>query len=412
MPNKVVMENIFIGRQAIYDKQLNVFGYELLCRSNSKNNKAFVGEHNANQATGTVMLNALTEIGLQDLVGKHPAFINLPYDFITGKCDIPELHNQLALEILEDIEVTDELIVAVKKLSDSGYIIALDDFIYHDKKLPLVEIADIIKIDILQLDEQALREHVKKLQPYNVKLLAEKVETREEYELCKALGFDYFQGYFFCKPKVVTSQRAPANRMTIVNLLAQLQDPEVKIEKLEELISQDVALSYRLLKYINSAAFALQREVDSIQHAIVMLGLNTIRNLANLLLLSKIDDKPHDLLAIAIIRAHMCEILGSEIDKKKKDVYFTAGLFSVIDALMDSSMKDIVAQLPLAEILRDALLEQQGTVGEALKCCIAFERADWEKVQFQNVDKTIIQKAYFDAVIWSNNAMKMVANSD
>ena len=149
---------------------------------------------------------------------------------------------------------------------------------------------------------------------------------------------DYFQGYFFCKPKVVTSQRAPANRLTIINLLAQLQDPDVKIEKLEELISQDLALSYRLLKYINSAAFALQREIDSIHHAIVMLGLNTIRSLANLMLLSKIDDKPHDLLAIAITRAHMREMLGMNVDKKIKDVFFTAGLCSVIDALMDSSM--------------------------------------------------------------------------
>ncbi|MCW8899902.1 MAG: HDOD domain-containing protein [Gammaproteobacteria bacterium] len=404
------MENIFIGRQAIYDKQLNVFAYELLSRSNAEHNEAFIGEHNANHATTIVMLNALTEIGLQQLVGNHPAFINLPYDFLIGKCKIPDLHTQLVIEVLEDIEVTDELINAVKKLSDSGYMIALDDFIYNEKTLPLVEIADIIKIDILQLDVQGLRDNVEKLHGYDVRLLAEKVETQEEYELCKELGFDYFQGYFFCKPKIVESQRAPANRMTIVNILAQLQDPDVQIEKLEELISQDLALSYRLLKYINSAAFALQREIDSVHHAIVMLGLNTIRNLANLMLLSKIDDKPHDLLVLAIIRARMCEELGSNIDIKMKDIFFTAGLFSVIDALMENSMEEIVSQLPLSTILKDALLKQEGIVGEALKCCIAFERADWENIQFQKLDEITIQKAYFDAVIWSNNAMTMVAN--
>ena len=404
------MENIFIGRQAIYDKQLKVSAYELLSRSNAEHNEAFVGERNANHATTIVMLNALTEIGLQQLVGNHPAFINLTYDFLIGKCKIPDLRSQLVLEITEDIEVDEELIAAVKNLSDSGYMIALDDFVYHEKKLPLVEIADIIKIDILQLDEQGLREHVKKLREYDVRLLAEKVETQEEYDLCKELDFDYFQGYFFCKPNIVKSQRAPANRLTIINILAQLQDPNVQIEKLEELISQDLALSYRLLKYINSAAFALQRKVDSIHHAIVMLGLNTIRSLANLMLLSKIDDKPHELLVLAIIRARMCEELGSGIDAKMKDIYFTAGLFSVIDALMDSTMEDIVAQLPLAEILQHALLEQKGIVGEALKCCIAFERADWGNVQFQNLDEITIQKAYFDAVIWSNNAMTMVTN--
>lgn len=404
------MSNIFIGRQAIYDKQLKVSAYELLSRSNSEHNEAFVGEHNANHATTIVMLNALTEIGLQQLVGDHPAFINLTYDFLIGKCAIPDLRNQLVLEILEDVEVTDELVAAVQKLSDSGYMIALDDFIYHDKMLPLVEIADIIKIDILLLDEQGLRDHVKKLSPFNVRLLAEKVESQEEYELCKELGFDYFQGYFFCKPKIVESQRAPANRITIINLLAKLQNPEVHIEALEELISQDLALSYRLLKYINSAAFALRREVDSIHHAIVMLGLNTIRSLANLMLMSNIDDKPHDLLVISIVRARMCEELSLHVDKKMKDTYFTAGLFSVIDALMDSSMEDIVSQLPLSSELQDALLEQKGIVGDALKCCIAFERADWENVQFQNLDAHAIQKAYFDSVIWSKDAIALVTH--
>ena len=405
------MEHIFIGRQAIYDQQLKVFAYELLSRSNAEHNEAFVGEHNANHATTIVMLNALTEIGLDQLVGNQPAFINFTYDFLVGEFKIPNLPNQLVLEILEDIKVTDELVTAVQKLSDSGYLIALDDFIYHDNMLPLIEIADIIKIDILQLDEQGLREHVKKLRQYDLRLLAEKVETQEQYELCTELGFDYFQGYFFCEPKIVEGQRAPSNRITIINLLAQLQDPEVHIEKLEELISQDLALSFRLLKYINSAAFALQREVNSIHHAIVMLGLNTIRSLANLMLMSNIDDKPHDLLIIAIIRARMCEELALNFDKKMKDTFFTAGLFSVIDALMDSSMEDVVAQLPLSPELKNALLKQEGVIGEALKCCLAFERADWKAVQFQDLDATVIQKSYFNAVIWSNDAMALVANS-
>jgi EAL and modified HD-GYP domain-containing signal transduction protein len=404
------MENIFIGRQAIYDKQLKVFAYELLSRSNAEHNEAFVSELNANHATTIVMLNALTEIGLQQIVANQPAFINFTYDFLVGEFKIPDLPNQLVLEILEDVKVTDELIAAVKGLSDKGYLIALDDFIYHEKMLPLVEISDIIKIDILQLNEQDLREHVNKLRQYDVRLLAEKVETQKQYELCTELGFDYFQGYFFCEPKIVAGQRAPSNRITIINLLAQLQDPEVHIEKLEELISQDLALSFRLLKYINSAAFALQRKVDSIHHAIVMLGLNTIRSLANLMLMSNFDDKPHDLLVIAIIRARMCEELALNVDKKMKDTFFTAGLFSVIDALMDSPMEDVVAQLPLTNDLRDALLEQKGIIGEALKCCIAFERADWGNVQFQDLDEMTIQKSYFNAVIWSNDAVVLVAN--
>lgn len=404
------MQNTFIGRQAIYDKQLNVAAYELLSRSNAEHNEAFVGEYNANHATTVVMLNALTEIGLDQLVGNHPAFINLTYDFLIGEREIPDLRNQLVLEILEDVEITPELISAVKKLSDSGYMIALDDFIYHEDMLPLVELADIIKIDILQLDEQGLRDHVEKLNHYDVRLLAEKVETRQEYELCKELGFDYFQGYFFCKPNIVSSQRVPANRIAIMHLLAQLQNPDVKIDSLEELISQDLALSYRLLKYINSAAFALHREIDSVRHAIVMLGMNTIRSLANLMLMSKIDDKPHDLLIIAMLRARMCEQLSLSIDKSQKDVFFTAGLFSVIDALMDQPMAEVITQLPLAKVIKDALLEREGIIGEAINCCIAFERADWPNVKCANLDESAIQQAYFNAVIWSNEAAKLVSS--
>ena len=404
------MQNTFIGRQAIYDKQLNVAAYELLSRSNAEHNEAFVGEYNANHATTVVMLNALTEIGLDQLVGNHPAFINLTYDFLIGEREIPDLRNQLVLEILEDVEITPELISAVKKLSDSGYMIALDDFIYHEDMLPLVELADIIKIDILQLDEQGLRDHVEKLNHYDVRLLAEKVETRQEYELCKELGFDYFQGYFFCKPNIVSSQRVPANRIAIMHLLAQLQNPDVKIDSLEELISQDLALSYRLLKYINSAAFALHREIDSVRHAIVMLGMNTIRSLANLMLMSKIDDKPYDLLIIAMLRARMCEQLSLSIDKSQKDVFFTAGLFSVIDALMDQPMAEVITQLPLAKVIKDALLEREGIIGEAINCCIAFERADWPNVKCANLDESAIQQAYFNAVIWSNEAAKLVSS--
>lgn len=403
------MENVFIGRQAIFDKQLNIFAYELLSRNNSQLNEATIDKSNASHATTIVMLNALTEIGLQQIVGIHPAFINLTYDYLIGKSLIPDLHNQFVLEILEDVEVTNELVIAVKKLSDNGYTIALDDFIYRDELRPLIEIADIIKIDVLQLNEQSIREHVQKLKSFNVRLLAEKVETQENYELCKELGFDYFQGYFFCEPKIVESHRAPANRINIIQLLAKLQDSEVRIEELELLIREDLALSYRLLKYINSAAFALRREVDSIHHAIVMLGLNTIRSLANLMLMSKIDDKPLSLLVIAIIRAHMCEQLAVKVDEKLKYTFFTVGLFSVIDALMDSPMEDILEQLPLTHEIKDALLEQKGILGEALKCSIAFERADWINVQFQNLESQTIQKAYFAAVTWSNNAMTLIS---
>ncbi len=404
------MDNVFIGRQAIYDKKLNVYAYELLSRSNAEQNHAFVNDDNASQATTEVILNALTEIGLPQLVGKHPAFINLTQDFLSGQTPIPDLQHQIIIEVLENITITPQLVESVKKLSASGYLIALDDFVYRPEIQPLLEIADIVKIDIREHSEHQLRQLLKQLKPYKIKLLAEKLETHAEYDFCCDLGFDYYQGYFLCEPNIVSTQRAPANRANIIHLLAQLQDPQVQIETLEALISQDLALSYRLLKYINSAAFALQREVDSIHHAIVMLGLNTIRSLANLMLLSNINDKPRDLLMIASTRARFCEQLGMHVDKHLRDTFFTAGLFSVIDALMDRNMHDIISELPLSTVLKEALLLQKGVLGEAVKCVIAFERAEWDKVSFSNLDKKTIQQIYFDAIIWSNQALSMLAH--
>lgn len=397
------MKNSFITRQAIYDKNLSVYAYQLLSHNN-----ASVDEQNTNIETTNVILNALNDIGMPSLIGKHPAFINFAYDLLIDKKTLPSLSSQVVINISGNIQITEELISIVKKHAGNGNMIALSNVIDLEKFSPLVEIADVIKIDILQFDKNTLSDQVKKLQQYDVRLLAENIGTLEEHELCDELGFDYFHGSFLCLPSPTENQRAPANKLTIINLLDQLQDPNVQIEKLEELISQDLALSYRLLKYINSAAFSMQREVDSIHHAIVMLGLNTIRSLANLMLMSKFDNKPHDLLVIAIVRARMCEELASHLAPKVKDTFFTIGLFSVIDALMDDSIENIISPLPLSTMIKDALLKHEGLAGEALKCCIAFERADWENVYIENIDEMTIQNAYFNALIWSKEATFLI----
>ncbi len=285
------MDNdIFIGRQPIYDKNLNVYAYELLFRAGQQQNAANIVDGDI--ATTNVVLNALTEIGMDKLVGEQLAFINLPRNFLLtlGDDPVPEIKHQIVLEILEDIAADDEVVAAVQDLSTNGYTIALDDFVYNASLQPLVDNANVIKIDLMALDEDSLSDHVSKLANGKRKLLAEKVETQEEFERCKQLGFDYFQGYFFCKPNIVKGQRAPANKLAVMKVLASLQSPDLDTKELTQTISQDVTLSYRLLRYINSAQFGLGKQIDSIKRAVVMLGRNTIRNLASLIALSQIDD--------------------------------------------------------------------------------------------------------------------------
>ncbi len=394
------MKDVFIGRQPIFDRQGKVYAYELLWRDGNSNSANISdGDH----ATTVVMLNALTEIGLDPLVGQHRAFINLTRNFILGDQPLPAMGDRIVLEILEDIEVDDALLAAIKKLSSQGYTIALDDFLYQPNLQPLVDLADIIKIDLLAQDEATLQEHVQILQRSAVKLLAEKVEDQRQHELCLELGFDYFQGYFFARPNIVQGKKPPSNKMAIIQLLAQLSDPRINSATLENLIMQDVTLSFRVLRYINSARYNLQREIESIQQAVLMLGLDTLRQLVNLLALSRIEDKPKELMMTALIRGRMCEQLAKQLQQDGY-AYFTAGLFSILDALMDQPMPTLLEQLPLAKPLKQALLHHSGEMGEVLRCVIAYDRADWQQIQHPQLDANTLRQAYLEAIDWAGEA--------
>jgi EAL and modified HD-GYP domain-containing signal transduction protein len=393
------MRDIFVGRQPIYTRQLDVFAYELLFR-NGEGNQARVT--NGSQATTQVILNSFVEIGLDTVVGQKRAFINLTRDFFLQDYSSVFPVERVVLEVLEDIPVDDALIAAVRRLSAQGYTIALDDFIYHERLRPLIEVADIIKVDVLALDREAVREHCAVLRPYNVQLVAEKVETQDDFKYCKELGFDYFQGYFFCKPEIVKGQRVSANRLTTLQLLARLQDPEVDFREIEELMSRDVALSYKLLRLINSAFYSLPRKVDSLRQALALLGTKFITTWVSLIVLSGVDDKPHELMVTAMVRAKMCELLGQALGRSGTATFFTAGLFSALEALLDSPMAEILRPLPLSDELTAALLRYEGLIGTVLRCVLAYERGDWEAVSCPGLENPAIMDAYLQAITWAS----------
>jgi c-di-GMP phosphodiesterase len=245
-----------------------------------------------------------------------------------------------------------------------------------------------------------VRGQVAALEGYKGKLLAEKVETQERFDLCKKLGFDFFQGYFFCSPRVIKGSRLPANRLPIIRLLAALNNAEATMEELEGLISQDVALSYRLLKYINSAFFGLSRDIESIRHALVLLGVRSVRRWATLISMAAATDKPHELMVTAMVRAKMCELLAKALRAEATDPYFTVGLFSVLDALMDAPMEKTLAALPLSAEVEAALLKRAGPLGKVLDAAVAYERADWERLAALDLPPAAIRRAYLDAIAW------------
>ncbi len=400
------MQNIYLGRQPIFDRELEVYAYELLFRAGETN---AAGDLDGDQATSRVIANTFIELGLDEIVGRHRAFLNLTRGFLVNDWPLNFPRDRVVLEILEDIEPDDEVLAAVRRLKQEGFLIALDDFIFHERLRPLVELADLIKIDLMALEEGQLEEHVRVLRGYPARLLAEKIETREEFEHCKALGFDYFQGYFLSRPKVIQGREIPPNGLATVRLLARLQDPEVGAAELETLIGQDVGLSYKLLRYINSAFFALPKTVESIRQAVVYLGNQAIKTWATLLVFCGIEDKPHELMTTAMLRARMCQLLAERSGQPHSDTYFTVGLFSALEALLEAPLESVLEALPFSEDVRRALLAREGPYGAALNCVLAYERADWDQVRCDPLPTADITETYLEAARWADEVTRTLA---
>jgi EAL and modified HD-GYP domain-containing signal transduction protein len=297
------------------------------------------------------------------------------------------------------------LLKAVKRLSEQGFIIALDDYIYNPSHKPLVAMADIIKIDIKQLSEKELIDHVRTLKKFSAKLLAEKIETIEEYEFCLKLGFDYFQGYFLSRPRIIKSQSLPTNKVAVLNVLSVLQNPDADTDDVEEAISFDVSMSYKILKLINSSFFSFSREIESIRQAIVLLGRKQLSSWASMIALSRLDDRPSEMVRLAMTRAKMCEMLAEKAGLKSIESYFTAGLFSALDILMERDISDVIKPLPLSEEIVMALLKRKGPIGEALQCTIAYELGEIETAHFNQLSADDIYVANVEAVSWANMVM-------
>lgn len=400
------MSEVFVGRQPIYDRKLGVYGYELLFRSGEVNNAS--GAVSADGATSQTIVNTFLEIGLEKIVGSRYAFINLTESFFLEEDKLPISPKQVILEVLEDIPVTDKLIEAVKRLHKQGFIIALDDYIYNPAHKPLIEMAEIIKIDLMAMTREELIEHVKILKPFNKKLLAEKIETLDEFDLCMDLGFDYFQGYFLSKPRIIKSAALPQNKLAIMNILSLLQDSDSDIDDIDEAISSDVAMSYKILKLMNSAFFNFTNKIESIKQALLLLGRKKLNSWASMTAMSKLDDQPSEMIRIAMTRAKMCELLAEQAGLKPVENFFTTGLFSALDILMQNSLEALLKPLPISDELRVAVINKEGVMGEALVCTLAYEKSDWENVKFQNLSENDIYIANVEAVSWANMVMEMM----
>ncbi len=395
-----------LARQPILDTELRTVGYELLFRDGATNVAQF---SDGTQATSIVLTNALAEFGLDTVVGNVPAWVNFPAGYLLDELPIPIAPQSLVIELLEEAEPNDELIRRLRELARQGYRIALDDFRYRAEYSELIEVAQVVKIDVLGRSQDEITSEVRQFSRYNVQLLAEKVEHMTEYEAYRKMGFKLFQGYFACRPQLIHQKRPPANRLALIHLMNELFVAEPNITKIRDLVQQDVTLSYRLLKWLNSSLFGLTHQVESIQQALVMLGINRLRNLVCLIVLARIEDGPSVLIETALMRARMGERLAPHF-RVPPEMMFTVGLFSVLDALIGMPMDEILVKMPLTPEVVAAITARSGIMGQLLTGIEAHEKGDWQGILQAGLNLEILTPAWVDALVWVRSVRNLIAS--
>jgi len=393
-------ENVLLARQPIYNTDLGIFAYELLFRSDSNEQISDIG---ADTATSMVIFNAFSEIGISNVVGEHRAFINFTRNLLVNPP--PFTNSEIVIEVLEDIEPDAEVINSLNNFKQQGFTIALDDFEYQEHLQSFVDLADIIKIDVTALTETQIAEHVTQLKRPGIALLAEKVETQEMYDFCKGLGFEYFQGYFLSRPKIMKGRKVSANKLVVMKLITDLQSPDSNPQKLHDTISKAPGLSFKLLRMVNSAAYRRANKIDSLYRAILLLGEKDIKHWASVLALSSLDDKPHALSELTMVRAKMCELIGSHLRSQQKELFFTVGMLSMLDAYFDAPIEELLKSMSFTDEINNALIHHNGQLGFVLKTAIAYEQGNWGNIDWQgltNLHLSIldVKQAYLDSLQW------------
>lgn len=406
------MTDSIVGRQPILDRNKNIYAYELLFRSPLKE-QVFNGD----KATAEVITNSLEFIGLNNITYGKRAFINFTEDLI--KEEIPSLlpSEYISIEVLENIEVDDCLMTSIKRLKNDGFQIVLDDFVFKTKFIPLIKIADLIKIDFTLTKGQARRiivEEIKKHYNSKILFLAEKIENYEEFQTAYNYGYDYFQGFFFNKPDTVSGKKLPSYEINYLKIIDELNINKPNFKKIEEIIKKDISMSYSLLRTINSAAYGY--DVKSIGQAISLLGIKKLKKWSTLYFLKGLSSsKPDILFQNTLIRAHMAEQLGEDFNIYDREFdLFTLGLFSTIDAYLDRPIEDILPKLSLNITIKNALINRSGILDDLLNLIIIFEQADWNKLteykKRYSFNYSEIYDKYVNSIKLTENVLKTLVN--
>jgi len=397
-----------VARQPILDSHQNVFAYELLFRSSLEN---FFQSGPLDDASSNVLVSSLL-FGIQSLTGGRRAFVNFTRNLLTQEYATFLAPEKSVIEILEDVEPDSAVVDACKFLKQKGYLIALDDFPLDGRLAPLVPFADIVKVDWLHTPLNVCKHWADELIPRKIQMLAEKVETHEQFHQALGMGYRYFQGFFFCEPEILAGRDIPALQSNCLMLLREVHGQQPDMAAIEQTLMREPSLCYKLLRYLNSAAFCFHDSITSVRHALSLLGLREVQKWVSLVTLTSMrDDKPDALVAASMIRAKFCESIGQTGNQSRHATeLFLMGLFSLIDAILDQPMEKLMRDLPLSSEISTALLGKESPYQPIYNLICAYERSDWKQVSRLAdrlcVSEENITEAYIEAVAWSHEIIR------
>lgn len=402
--------DICLARQPIFDTTGEVVGYELLYRRAPTDTTA--GGTGRRIMAADVTVHTFINIGLDQLTSGRSAFMNFTRDMLLGRTFTLMPPESVVIEVLENVEPDEPVEQACEELVDAGYSLALDDFVWSPRYRRLLELATIVKVDVLNQPATKLDEIAQRLAPYDVRLLAERVETAAVRAMCAGLGYEMFQGYYYARPEMVVRRALTSDELAIAQAMTVMRDPRTTDSDAEAVFSADVGLSYKLLRMVNSAARG-GRGIESIKHAVQLSGRNELSKWLALLLVSSMaasGGTNRELVQLAVQRGRMCELLGGSIGRDRDSgALFLVGLFSLLDAISGMPMPELIQAVELAPALRDALVARTGPYASALNLTEAYEQGEWNRVardaSSSGLDAAQVGALYVQSLAWTRERL-------
>lgn len=399
----------YAARQPILDRDKALYGYELLFRDGVDN--AFP-DIDGDEATSKMVEGSQFAFDLGDFLGDKPGFINFTLDTLLKKYPSMLPREQVVIEILETIQPGKRLLAECQQLKEEGYTLALDDYEHKNVWRHFYPYIDIIKIDFRSTNFEQIEEIKQAIADFpHIKLLAEKVETNAEFQQALEQGFSYFQGYFFSRPEMMQTRALSPSQFTLAELLYETSKAEMDLVAIAEVFKRDVTLSYKLLRYSNSSIFKRRAEIETIKHALVVLGQAELKKFLSLLFTAQIStDKPAELMRLAMTRANFAESLAALGQNIALEKAFLTGMMSLMDAILDEPIESVMEKLPLANEIKDALIHNTGLLATYLNLIKCYETANWKEasgiIEALSLDPDKVPDAYHHAVQWANEQMK------